>query len=179
MQGFFARLFESGDLANVSPERGRLRSFLLAALKHHIANHRRGAQTLKRGGALHVVSIDLEDAEGRFSAEPADLETPDRAYDRRWAQTLLERVLVTLGDEFRSAGRRELFVLLEPSLSGEPPDHIDVAKKLGMTHGAVKVAAHRLRRRYGELLRREIAQTLARPEEVEDEIQNLFEALGD
>ncbi len=179
VQGFFARLFESGDLANVSPERGRLRSFLLAALKHHIANHRRGAQTLKRGGALHVVSIDLDDAEGRFSAEPADLETPDRAFDRRWAQTLLERVLVTLGDEFRAAGRRELFLLLEPSLSGEAPDHIDVAKKMGMTHGAVKVAAHRLRKRYGELLRREIAQTLARPEEVEDEIQNLFEALGE
>ena len=179
VQGFFARLFESGDLANVSPARGRLRSFLLAALKHHVANHRRGTQALKRGGGLHVVSIDLEDAEGRFALEPADLETPDRAFDRRWAQALLERVLATLGDEFRAAGRRELFVLLEPSLCGDPLSHIEVAKRLGMTHGAVKVAAHRLRRRYGELLRREIAQTLDRPEDVEDEIQNLFEALGD
>ncbi len=179
VQGFFARLFESGDLANVSPARGRLRSFLLAALKHQVANHRRGVQTLKRGGGVHVVSIDLEDAEGRFSAEPEDLDTPDRAFDRRWAQTLLERVLVTLGDEFRAAGRRDLFVQLEGSLSGDAPDHIAVAAKLGMTHGAVKVAAHRLRRRYGELLRREIAQTLDRPEDVEDEIQNLFEALGD
>ncbi|MEO6708299.1 MAG: ECF-type sigma factor [Planctomycetota bacterium] len=179
VQGFFARLFESGDLAHVSPARGRLRSFLLAALKHHVANHRRGTQTLKRGGGLHVVSIDLEDAEGRFSAEPADLDTPDRAFDRRWAQGLLERVLATLGDEFRAAGRRELFVLLEPSLCGEAPAHVDVAERLGMTHGAVKVAAHRMRRRYGELLRREIAQTLDRLEDVEDEIQNLFEALGD
>lgn len=179
VQGFITRLLESGDLARVTPERGRLRSFLLAALKHHIANHRRGTQALKRGGAVHVVPIDLEDAEGRFSAEPADLDTPDRAFDRRWAQDLLERVLGTLGDEFRAAGRRELFLLLEPSLEGEPPEFISVAKKLGMTHGAVKVAAHRLRRRYGELLRREIAQTLDRPEDVEDEIQNLFEALGD
>lgn len=179
VQGFFARLFESGDLANVSPARGRLRSFLLAALKHHIANHRRGTQALKRGGGVQVVSIDLTDAEGRFSAEPADLDTPDRAFDRRWAQALLERVLATLGDEFRAAGRRELFLLLEPSLGGEPPDHIKVAERLGMSHGAVKVAAHRLRRRYGDLLRREIAQTLDRPEDVEDEIQNLFEALGD
>jgi DNA-directed RNA polymerase specialized sigma24 family protein len=179
VQGFFARLFESGDLANVSPSRGRLRSFLLAALKHHVANHRRGTQALKRGGGVQVVSIDLEDAEGRLSAEPADLETPDRAFDRRWAQALLERVLGTLGDEFRAAGRRELFLALQPSLGGETPNLIAVAEHLGMTHGAVKVAAHRLRRRYGELLRREIAQTLDRPEDVEDEIQNLFEALGD
>ena len=179
VQGFFTRLLESGDLAHVSPERGRLRSFLLAALKHHVANHRRGTQALKRGGGVHIVPIDLEDAEGRFSAEPADLDTPDRAYDRRWAQDLLERVLATLGDEFRAAGRRDLFLALEPSLGGEVPALIAVAKHLGMTHGAVKVAAHRLRRRYGELLRREIAQTLDRPEDVEDEIQNLFEALGD
>jgi RNA polymerase sigma-70 factor (ECF subfamily) len=147
VQGFFARLFESGDLANVSPARGRLRSFLLAALKHHVANHRRGNQALKRGGGLHVVSIDLQDAEGRFAAEPADLDTPDRAFDRRWAQALLERVLATLGDEFRAAGRRELFVLLEPSLCGDALSHIDVAERLGMTHGAGQVAAHRLRRR--------------------------------
>jgi RNA polymerase sigma-70 factor (ECF subfamily) len=179
VQGFITRLLESGDLATVSQERGRLRSFLLAALKHHIANHRRGAQALKRGGGVHVVPIDLQDAEGRFSAEPADLDTPDRAFDRRWAQDLLERVLVTLGDEFRAAGRRDLFLELEPSLAGEMPSLIEVAKKLGMSHGAVKVAAHRLRKRYGELLRREIAQTLDRPEDVEDEIQNLFEALGD
>jgi RNA polymerase sigma-70 factor (ECF subfamily) len=179
VQGFITRLLESGDLATVSQERGRLRSFLLAALKHHIANHRRGAQALKRGGGVHVVPIDLQDAEGRLSAEPADLDTPDRAFDRRWAQDLLERVLVTLGDEFRAAGRRDLFLELEPSLAGEMPSLIEVAKKLGMSHGAVKVAAHRLRKRYGELLRREIAQTLDRPEDVEDEIQNLFEALGD
>lgn len=179
VQGFFARLFESGDLANLSPARGRLRSFLLAAMKHHVANHRRGESALKRGGGTHVVSIDLEDAEGRFSAEPEDLDTPDRAFDRRWAQALLERVLGTLSDEFRAAGRRELFAALEPSLGGEAPSYIDVAQRLGMSHGAVKVAAHRLRRRYGELLRREIAQTLDRPEDVEDEIKNLFDALGD
>jgi len=179
VQGFFTRLLASGDLAHVSPERGRLRSFLLAALKHHVANHRRGIQALKRGGAVHLVPIDLTDAEGRFSAEPADLDTPDRAFDRRWAQDLLERVLITLGEEFRAAGRRDLFLQLEPSLAGESPSLIEVAKELGMTHGAVKVAAHRLRRRYGELLRREIAQTLDRAEDVEDEIQNLFEALGD
>jgi DNA-directed RNA polymerase specialized sigma24 family protein len=179
VQGFFTRLFESGDLATVSPSRGRLRSFLLAALKHHVANHRRGVQALKRGGGVQVMSIDLEDAEGRLSAEPADMDTPDRDYDRRWAQALLERVLATLADEFRAAGRRELFLALQPGLGGESPNLIETAEKLGMTHGAVKVAAHRLRRRYGELLRREIAQTLDRPEDVEDEIQNLFEALGD
>ena len=106
-------------------------------------------------------------------------DTPDRDYDRRWAQALLERVLATLADEFRAAGRRELFLALQPGLGGESPNLIETAEKLGMTHGAVKVAAHRLRRRYGELLRREIAQTLDRPEDVEDEIQNLFEALGD
>ncbi len=179
VQGFFARLFESGDLAKVSTAHGRLRSFLLAALKHHVANHRRGVQALKRGGGLRVVSIDLEDAEGRLAVEPADLDTPARDFDRRWAKALLERVLATLADEFRAAGRLELFVLLEPSLGGDAPSHIKVAERLGMTHGAVKVAAHRLRRRYGELLRREIAQTLDRPEDVEDEIQNLFAALGD
>lgn len=178
-QDFFARLLEKGLLAEVDPTRGRFRAFLRTVCLHFLANRHDHEQAKKRGGGRSFLSIDSGDAEGRYSKELADGLTPERIFERSWALTLLGRVLEQLGREYDEAGKRATFEALRGMLDGtsDTAAYASVAERMGATEGAARVAAHRLRRRYGEMLRREIASTLADPAEVEDEIRQLFAAL--
>jgi RNA polymerase sigma factor (sigma-70 family) len=180
-QDFFADALERGLLARADPARGRFRSFLRAACVNYLANSLDRDRALKRGGGRAALSIDSVDAEGRYARELADELTPERIFDRSWALTLLERVLDRLGREYDEVGRSATFEALRGGLVGGPEGvpYATIAARLGTTEGAARVAALRLRRRYGELLRREIASTLDDPADVEDEIRDLFAALGD
>ena len=179
-QGFFLQLLKSNFLGAVSPRKGKFRSFLLASLKHYLSNERDRARALKRGGGRSPVSIDEQDAENRYRLEPIDRMTPEKLYERRWALTVLDLALARLKEEYASSGRLHLFDQLKEELTGgETCDsHAEIGRQLGMTPGAVKVAAHRLRKRYRECLRAEIANTLADPDEVDEEIRHLFQALN-
>jgi RNA polymerase sigma-70 factor (ECF subfamily) len=180
VQGFFARLLEKKDLSRVSPERGRFRSFLLASLKHFLANERDRARAARRGGGRSAFSLDVEAAERRYAAEISHLQTPEAAFDRQWALTLLERVQKQLRDEFTAAGKQARFEQLHPLLSGESGgSYREAAAALGMSENAVMVAVHRLRQRFRELLRAEIAQTVEGEEAIDEEIHALFAALRD
>ncbi len=179
-QAFFARLLARNDFAGLSSEKGRFRAFLLAALKHFLANEWDRARRLKRGGGVAPLSLDWQDADARFRVEPTDSRSPDKLYDRAWAVMLLDRVIARLSDENEAAGHAELFAHLKPFLvlgRGAIP-YSAAAAPLGMAEGAVRVATHRLRRRYRELLREEIAQTLANRDQLDDEIQALFAAFA-
>jgi RNA polymerase sigma-70 factor (ECF subfamily) len=176
-QGFFARIIEKQDLADADRARGRFRSWLLGALKHFLANAHDRATAQKRGGGAPLVSIDGADAEERWRLEPSHDATPERIFERRWALALLERTLVALRDECARKGKGPLFEALKGSLvaDGGPAGP---AAELDLTPNALKVAAHRLRRRYRDLLRAQIAETVATPEDVDGEIRDLFAALG-
>lgn len=178
-QDFFARALEKGLMAEADPSRGRFRSFLRTVCADFLANRRDWNQARKRGGGQTILSIDSVDAEGRYSQELADEITPVRIFDRSWALTLLGQVLDQLGREYDEAGKAATFESLRAMLSGDPEVHsyVAVAIRLNTSEGAARVAAHRLRRRYGELLRQEIAATLADPADVDDEIKALFSAL--
>jgi DNA-directed RNA polymerase specialized sigma24 family protein len=176
-QEFFARLLEKDWLRTVARERGHFRSWLLAALKHFLANEWDKLRAKKRGGGLVFISINDDSAESRYVREPADHASADRLYDRRWALILLDRVLTRLRDEFAGAGKSEQFEALKGALTGEKTPYADAAASLGTTEGAVKVAVHRLRERYRDLIRAEIAETVATPAEVEGELRYLFAAL--
>jgi RNA polymerase sigma-70 factor (ECF subfamily) len=180
-QDFFVRALEKNLLAEADPSRGRFRSFLRAVCAHFLANRHDHEQAKKRGGGRTVLSIDAADAEGRYALDLADELTPERIFDRSWALTLLGRVLDRLGREYDEAGKAATFEVLRGMLAGDADSlsYAAVAARLGTTEGAARVAAHRLRRRYGELLRQEIASTLAEPAEVDDEIRDLFAALED
>lgn len=177
-QGFFARLIAENDLDGRSPERGRFRAFLLAAMKHYMANEWDKSRRRKRGGGAELLSLDCRDAEERYRIEPSHHLSPDRLYDRAWAMTLLERVVGKL--ETAHAGN-PAFLKLKPCLTAgrETVDYAAVAADLGMSEGAARVAAHRLRRQYRELLRAEIAETLVEPEEFSDELQALYRSFSD
>ena len=179
-QGFFAQLLENESLAGVSREKGKFRTFLLVALKRFLANEWHRAHAHKRGGASFYVPLQGHTAETRYIAEPVEHLTAEKLYERRWALTLLERVLTRLGHEFDGAGKKELFEKLKPYLMAEKDaiPYADAAIALGMNEGAVKVAVHRLRRRFRELFRQEVAQTVATPEEINDEIRHLLSAFG-
>jgi RNA polymerase sigma-70 factor (ECF subfamily) len=178
-QEFFARLLEKNDLATASPERGRFRSFLLGALKHFLANDWRERRTQKRGGGQFIFSIDAADPEDRYRLEPADHATPEVMFERRWALTVLNRVIERLRAEFIDAGKADLFDELNAFLSEkQPAAHAVIAARHGVSVSAVGVAIHRMRQRYGELLREEIAQTVSCPEEVDDEVRHLIAAVG-
>lgn len=179
-QGFFARLLERDLIARADPARGRFRSFVLTALKHFIADEREHARAQKRGGGQVPVSFDAEAAEKRFHAEPADEAAPDTAFDRQWALVLLGEVLARLEREYRDAGKARHFAILKPALTGarDAQPYAQLAAELGATEGAVKIAVHRLRRRYRELLEAEIAQTVASPEDAAAELNDLFRALA-
>src|SRR5437899_4159858 len=178
-QGFFARLLERRDLDAVRREKGRLRSYLLASLKHFIANAQRRAMTIKRGEGRALVPLEELLLRDRADLEPADTLSADRIYERRWALTLLEQVLVRLGEECRVAGRAALFEQLKQMLADEPsrPSQAKIAQELSMTENAVKQAFYRLRQRYRLLLREEIAQTVALPGDVEDELRHFIAIL--
>ena len=179
-QAFFARLLEKNYLGDVRRERGKFRSFLLASLKHFMANEWDRAKAQKRGGAVTFISIDEQNAEERYLLEPADSLTAEKIFERRWAYTLLDNVLNRLQEEFAEAGKGADFETLKMFLSGEKnsPSYAEIAPRLGTTEAGLKVAVHRLRKRYRELLRKEIAQTVAGPAEVEAEIRHLFSALS-
>lgn len=179
-QGFFLQLLQRDFLDGVDPRKGKFRSFLLASLRHYLSNERDRDRAQKRGGGLAPVSIDAQDAEGRYLHEPADPLTPEKLYERRWALTVLDQALARLQNEYAASGRGAIFEKLKGELTNtaERPPHAEIGRDLGLTPGAVKVAAHRLRQRFGEMLRAEIAETVARPEDIEEEIQHLFQALG-
>jgi RNA polymerase sigma-70 factor (ECF subfamily) len=178
-QEFFARLLARNDFAAADRTKGRFRSYLSGALKHFLANARDQARARKRGGGRALLPIDFATAESRFSREPAHTFTAEKAFARRWALTLLEQVLMQLRSEFVAAGRENLFGRLKIVLSGEQgsASYAALAADLEMTEGAVKVAVHRVRRRYRDLLRDQIARTVADPELIDDEIRELFSAL--
>ena len=177
-QEFFARLLEKGWLDGVERERGRFRSWLLASMKHFLANEWDRANRLKRGGGQTVLSLDAETAEARYALEPADPVTADRIFERRWALTLLEQVLERLRWEFAAAGKEKLFDEFKAALTGGKMDYPEIAARLNLNEGAVRVAVHRLRLRYRDLVRAEIAETVATEDEVDAEVQHLFAALA-
>lgn len=179
-QAFFARMLEKHAINQADPARGRFRSFLLASLKHFAANERDRETAKKRGGATPIVSLEIEGAEGRFQMEPPTEETPERVFDRQWALTLLNRVMSRLEVGTTGSGRQAQFEHLKGYLTGEQPhlSYAETAAHLGMSEGAVKVAVHRLRRQFRELVRDEIAQTVESPEDVEDELRHLWSAVG-
>jgi RNA polymerase sigma-70 factor (ECF subfamily) len=179
-QEFFARVLEKNYFHDADPARGRFRAFLCASIRHFLSNERDRARTLKRGGSQPPISLDVETAEGTYRLEPRDDLTPEKLFDRRWALILLERVLARLRDEQVSAGKGELFDHLKGFLTGDSTGvpYDDVAKASGMTEGAVKVAVHRLRRRFRDTLVQEIAETVSDPADIDAEIEYLLKAVS-
>jgi len=179
-QGFFARLLESESLAGVSPEKGKFRTFLLVALKRFLTNEWHHANSQKRGGGSFRVPLQGHTAETRYVAEPSEQLTAEKLYERRWALTVLDRVLSRLSDEFNAVGKKEQFEKLKPDLMAERESipYAEAAVVLGMNEGAIKVAVHRLRRRFRELFREEVGHTVARPEEIDEEIRHLLAVFG-
>jgi RNA polymerase sigma-70 factor (ECF subfamily) len=180
VQGFLADLIERRDLARADPDRGRFRAFLGSACKHFLAHRRDHDQAQKRGGGQSIVSIDRQDAEGRYRNEPAQDLTAERLFERRWATVLLGHVLARLESEANQSGKSSLFAHLRPMLEGEDlaESYQRIGDQLEMTEGAVKVAAHRFRGRYRQILRDEVARTVADPAEVDAEIADLLKALA-
>ena len=179
-QAFFARLLERNWVADADRERGRFRTFLLTAMSRFLADEWDRMRAQKRGGHAVHVPVQLDTAETRYGHEPADNSTPEQCYERRWALTLLDTVLGRLRAEFEAEGKGDMFVTLSPCLVGgrENQPYAQLAAQLQMNEGAVKVAVHRLRKRYRQLLRDEISQTMAAPEDVEDELRHLFAILA-
>jgi RNA polymerase sigma factor (sigma-70 family) len=179
-QEFFRRLLGKDYLAAADPARGRFRSFLLSALKHFLANEWDRSHAQKRGGGNALISLDDVEAEARYALEPVDNCSPDKLFERRWATILLDQVLARLRRDYAAAGKAELYDVLKECLTFESATalYTELAARLNMSEGAVKVAVHRLRARYRELLREEIAQTVSSPAEVEEEIRQLFTALA-
>jgi RNA polymerase sigma-70 factor (ECF subfamily) len=178
-QAFLTSLLERRDLRTVRQERGRFRSFLLASLQHFLANDAARRRTLKRGGGVIPVPLVPDEAEGRYRVEPAAAATPESLYERRWALTVIDRVLDDLRSEWKGEGRVEEFEQLKACLLGQAPagGYAAVAVRLQTSEGAVKAAVHRLRRRFQERLRRDISRTVADPADVDDEIRYLIRAL--
>ena len=180
-QGFFAMLLDQESFATVDEARGRLRSFLLVALKRFAANEYQRGRAQKRGGAVMHVAIDTGDAEEHYTAELATGLAPDLLFERQWAITMLDAVLAKLREDYARDGREDLFDALKGRFSadGDPALLGGVAEQLGMSESAVKVAMHRMRQRYRKLLRSQIALTVDSPQEVDEEIMHLFEVFGD
>jgi RNA polymerase sigma-70 factor (ECF subfamily) len=179
-QEFFARLLEKNYLDDVRRERGKFRSFLLASMKHFLANEWDRARAQKRGGANAHVPIDTQSAETRYGLEPSHDHTPEKLFERRWALTLLDNVLARLREEFVASGKAEQFDQLKVALTADKRavPYAELGARLRISQGAVKVAVHRLRARYREVLRAEIANTVASAADVEQEIRHLFAALA-
>jgi RNA polymerase sigma factor (sigma-70 family) len=178
-QGFFATLLQRDDLRHVHPDKGRFRSFLLAALKNYLINEWDKARAQKRGGGQTVLSLDFDLAESKFGTQPGDSTTPEVAFQRQWALTLLENVQQQLKRDMSANRRGDLYDALQPHLVGEPgaEKYNELAKRFGMTEAAVKMAMSRLRKRYRAMLREEIAQTVSSEEEIDAEIRDLFDSL--
>ena len=177
-QEFFARLLEKNALRQVHPAKGRFRSFLLASFKNFVTDEARRANALKRGGGRTPLSIDLETAEGRYVREPSHDETPDRVFERRWALALLERAVERLRREHDRSQRKHSFEVLRRFLpGGGAVRYAEAAREMGIGEVAVKVAIHRFRRRFRDVLVEEIAHTVEAPEEIDAEVRHLLAAL--
>jgi RNA polymerase sigma factor (sigma-70 family) len=175
-QGFFALLLERRDLRSVRQEKGRLRSYLLSALKHFLTDEHRRATAIKRGKGERLIPLEQLHAEEWSGMEPADPLTAEQIYERRWASTVLARVLSRLEDKYRARGNAALFDSFNQLLGDEPgaPSQADIAAQLGMTENAVSQAFHRFRQSYQSLLREEIAHTVATPGDIENELYYLI-----
>lgn len=178
-QEFFARLLARNYLSAADRNRGKFRSFLLGSLEYFLAREWTKGHAQKRGGGQTVLSLDGAEAENRYLLEPAHELTAGKIFDRRWATTLLDQAMSQLRRECFDSGTSELFAKIESLLSGQPADatYAEIAAALNKSEGAIKVAVHRLRQRYGELVRAEIAQTVASPEEADEELKYLFTLL--
>ena len=184
-QAFFTRLLEKQALGQVDRAKGKFRSFLLASLKNFLSNEWDRTQAQKRGGGqkagVRVISLDQDSAESRYGLEPSHEVTAERRCERRWALTLLDCVLAALRDEYRAENKAPLFDALKETLTGESgaAPYAVISERLGMTPGAIKVAAHRLRQRYRELVRAEVAQTVAGEGDVDDELRHMLTVLAE
>ena len=178
-QAFFTSLLVRRDIEHVRPERGRFRTFLLASVKHFLLNEAVRNRAAKRGGGVPPLPLAFDEAEGRYQFEPADETTPETLYERRWALTVLERVIATVQAKWQDAGRGAEFDVLKASLLGEGPPggYAAAAQQLGTTEGAVKVAVHRLRKTFRTELRAAIAETVSDPADVDEELKYLERAL--
>jgi RNA polymerase sigma factor (sigma-70 family) len=180
-QGFFLFILNRKALQRATPEKGKFRSFLLGSLKNYLSNEYQRENAIKRGGKIDFVSVDFSDGEDRYSREPTDSLTPEKVFDANWALTLLGKAIERLKEEYSAQGKGIIFETLRPFLdiSGvtQAPSYEVVAEKLKVTGAAVKTLIHRLRKRYSDILREAVAQTVTDPSEIDDEIRSLCEAL--
>jgi RNA polymerase sigma-70 factor (ECF subfamily) len=179
-QEFFADLLEKGSLATADPDRGRFRHFLNVLIKRHLSHQRRRERTLKRGGGMSMIELDFDSAESSYRYELAQRQTPETLFEQVWARTLLARAMERLRRETAGTTSEERFKLFEPYLTGQEvrTPYKEAAEKLGMSEAAVKTAVHRLRKRFGELLRAEVRNTVVDPAIVEEEIRHLISVIG-
>ena len=178
-QGFFEKVVEKNYIADVDPQRGRFRTFLLASLSHFIANETEKEQAIKRGGDRLHFSLQFDDGERIYQHEPVHSQTAERLYERRWAVALLTQVLDRLRSEHEAVGKADFFDEMRQFLTPrDSASYAAVGDRLGISEGAVKAAVHRLRTRYRELLRSEVAETISDRNDVEDEIRALFETFS-
>ena len=175
-QNFFTHLLQKNYLAKADPDRGKFRTFLLGSLKNFLVNEWKRASRLKRGGDMTLLSFDADQAEERYAGEPMDESDPDHAYERRWAVALIEQVLTGLRQEYAAADKAPLFEELKGFIWGEKSSAslAEIGGRLNLAEGTVKVALHRLRQRFRELLRAEVAHTVARPEDIDGELRHLI-----
>ena len=178
-QGFFARFLEKRDVQAADPQRGRFRSFLLTSFKHFLANEYDREHAQKRGGAQLPITLEVETAEARYAAEPPDMLTPEALFERQWALGVIDRVLAKVRADYVKGGKEATFEALKGFLIGEKEQggYADIARALGTTEGAIKVTVHRLRRRFRDVLRTEIAATVSDDSEIDDEIRYLIAVL--
>ena len=180
-QEFFSQLIEKDYVSTADPERGRFRAFLLTSFKHFLSKERDKARTQKRGGGRLPLSLDLASGESRYLSGPYATLTPEQLYDRQWAVALLDRVMRRLADEMRESGKADQFDQLKEFMVGDSKGttYAKTAKSLGTTEAAAKMVTHRMRKRYRELLRQEVVETLAHVADAEDEIRSLFATFSD
>ena len=179
-QDFFARLLEKNYLAQVDQDKGKFRSFLLASLKHYLADQRDKKNAQKRGGGQILISLDETVGEDRYRAEPVDIMDAEKLYERRWALTLLDQARERLKEEFLNADKLQLYERLQAFAAGggDTPAYSDVAVELGLSEGGVRTAVFRMRQRYRELVREEVTQTVSSPQDVDEEIRHLILVVG-
>jgi len=174
-QAFFARVIEKRYFSHADKDRGRFRSFLLTAVSNFLANEHDGAVAAKRGGGQPHLALEFDDGERRYSNEPSDTRTPEDIYERNWAGTVIAAAMARLEADEIETQRHELFAALRPCLTGDDPDsYAVIARRFGMTEGALRIAAYRLRKQFGQALRETIADTVDRPEDVDDELRYLL-----
>ncbi len=177
-QGFFTDLLEKNRLQSAEPSRGSFRSFLLASLSNFIANQWRVENAIKRGGGKIILSIDYEQAANRYAGQSSDDLTAEKIFERNWAHSILEQSLMAVQQQYEQSGKGKLFDALQGFLTGyDNIPYAELAKTTGMREGAIKVAVHRLRQRYGQQLRLQIAKTVKDPADVDSELHSLFQAL--